>query len=254
MFPEFCWHTVHYAKGHVTACIQPVHFSALIRLFVPSLLHGAHRCTELLSQSVLCSTFPLAVAPAIAPLMQPHGHNRGIMGAVHMVHPSLCQSLSWGGKLLIPGVWKACVGWISTNKHSTQHSTQTHTNTSTCTHINKQYKTHTLTRTQKRWSLSHSDRFHSATLYRRCGMWGATMAFDTSHRQTTMTSNFGRWLTTMGLSLPQSLCYSSAWSLRQSSVTEVPIELEQSLTKEALTWCFQPSCQLYRILGSVVWR
>lgn len=51
------------------------------QLFAPSLLHDAHRCTEPLSQSVLYSTFPLPVASAIALLMQPHGHNRGIMGA-----------------------------------------------------------------------------------------------------------------------------------------------------------------------------
>lgn len=45
------------------------------------LLHDTHRCTEPLSQSVFYSTFPLPVASAIALLMLPYGHNRGIMGA-----------------------------------------------------------------------------------------------------------------------------------------------------------------------------
>lgn len=102
-----------------------------------------------------------------------------------MVHPALCQCLSWGGKLLIPGVWKACVGWISTNKQLTALNMHTNTPPSTRTHINKQH-VHA-----KRWSLSHSDRFHSAALYLRCGMSGATMAFDTSHPLTTMSPNFG---------------------------------------------------------------
>lgn len=107
------------------AWVQSVHSSAVIRPFVLSPLQRAHRCTEPLSQSVLYSTFLLPVASSIELLMPPHGHNRGIMGAV---------CLSWGGKLLIPGVWKACVGWISANKHSTQRSTQMYTHTSTCTH------------------------------------------------------------------------------------------------------------------------
>lgn len=86
-----------------------------------------------------------------------------------------------------------------------------------------------------------------------CGMLGATMAFDTSPRMTTMTSSFGSWPTTMGFSTPQSLCYSSAWSHRQSSVTEVPIELEQSLTKEALTWCFQTPLPTVPHIGQWGW-
>ena len=76
--PEFCWDTVWYTEGRMTVCVQ---FSTFVRLVVSSLLHDIHRCAEPLSQSVLYSTFPLPVASAIALLMQPHGHNRGIMGA-----------------------------------------------------------------------------------------------------------------------------------------------------------------------------
>lgn len=165
--------------------------------------------------------------------MQPHGHNRGIMGVSTWFTPLSVSLSPEGANCWSQGCERpASAEYLQTN---TAHSTQRrHTHTHTHKHM------HTDT---KRWSLSRSDRFHSATLYLHCGMSGAIMAFDTSHRMTTVSSNFGRWLTTMGLSVPQSLCYSSAWSLRQSSVTEVPIELEQSLTKEPLTWCFQPSCQ-----------
>lgn len=239
MPPEICWLTLVIWLCVVSQSTPVLSLGSLSHLFF--MAHTG--VTEPLTQSVLYSTFLLLVASAVALLMLPHGHNRGIMVA----STPLSQSLSWGGKLLIPGVGNACVSCVSTNKHSTLHSTYTNT----CTHINKQYKTNTQT---QNGDLCPTQIDFTATLYLRCGMAGATMAFDTSHRMTTMSSNLVRWPTTMGLSFPQSRCHSSAWSLGQSSVTEVPIELEQFLTKEALTWCFQPSCKLYHILGSMVWR
>lgn len=181
------------------------------------------------------------------------GHN----GGVHMVCPSLSLSVFLlRGQTADPrGVkglrqlhfHKQTHSWPARVTPSTGRQTHTQIHIRTYTHMQTN-NTHNSARAQRnRWSLSGSDRFHSATLYLQCGISGATMAFDNSQRATTMTSNFGCCLTTMGLSLPQSLCHSSAWSLRQSSVTEVPIELEQSLTKESLTWCSSPlaNCTTY---------
>lgn len=136
-----------------------------------------------------------------------------------MVHPAVC--LSWGGKLLIPGVWKACVGWKSANKHSTQHSTQMWTHTSTCKH------THTQSGDLCPAQIDFTQQL-CTTVACQEPQWPLTPAINWPQCRLTLE----RRPATMGLSSPQSLCYSSVWSLGQSRVTEVPIELEQSLTKE----------------------
>lgn len=72
--------------------IESVNFSALIWQNFSSLPNGADGSTKPLSQSVLYSTFELPEASAIALFMQPHGHNRGIIGDPH--GSSLTLSLS----------------------------------------------------------------------------------------------------------------------------------------------------------------
>lgn len=60
--------------------VRSAHLCVFVRLVVPSVLHGIHRGTEPLSQSVFYSTFPQPAASVIALWMQLHGHKRGIIG------------------------------------------------------------------------------------------------------------------------------------------------------------------------------
>lgn len=142
------------------------------------LFFSAHTGVLNLYLKVSCTAlFPLPVAPSIELLMPPHGHNRGIMGAstwftLLSVSPEGANCWSQGCER------PASAEFLQTNTaRGIQHR---------CAHIRSHANTHTHT---KWWSLSRSDRFHPATLY-HCGMSGATMAFDTSHQLTTMSSNF----------------------------------------------------------------
>lgn len=174
-----------------------------------------------------------------------------------MVHPSLSLSVSLlRGQTADPRGVKGLrrLKFLQTNKAgSAQHRRrQTHmhtrTNTLTCTRINKQCQTNTHTQNDDlcpAW-IDFPQQLCTSTVARQEQQWPLTPAVKWPQCHLTL----GHWPATTGLSSPRSLCHSSAWSLGQSSVRGVPIELEQSHTKEPLTCCFQPSCQW----GAVVWR
>lgn len=159
---------------------------------------------------------------------RPMGTKRGITGASTWFTPRLLFLCLLKGQTADPRVGKGLSRLIFLFLQ---------TNTA---RINKRYKSSTQTQNGDLCParIDFTRRFCPSTVAWQEPQWPLTPALEWPQCHPTLGADQPQWAS-LRLRVAAILC---GWSLGQSSVTEAPIELEQSLTKEALIVCFQASC------------
>lgn len=124
VFPYFDLNSSAFCLTLFTGTVGP----PSLRAFIQCLLQGERRCVKPLFSKSLLQHFPIGTWPL--PFCY-WCHRMGTKGAQQKYPHGLTshsprRTLSLSpeeAKLLIPGLVKAWVGWISTNKHSTHKQT-----------------------------------------------------------------------------------------------------------------------------------